>query len=611
MAENTIQTLWKLILDKGEAKEGETLIQRLARVLKDGIGRDGAKAIDETTEALKRQNKQLKENADDAKKVNAGDAAGQVGNLANKFRGAGSLVGIDTNLVGDIADAVEGISGLGTVITGSLLPALTGAGAALLPLAPILIPLAAAAVAVGVAVKGAVDSIHEQLARLSEELDAERSALEAAGSGATVSDAKAQIDEYNQSIETQTKILERNEGRVTQAFDELVATKEQAFGIFGDLAARLSVLFGLSKVGEYQQEVDKSTEAIEKATIGAKEWQEELDAGSFKADDAAKQETKLAEARGQVSGATKQAETAEKEQQRAAEKARAEAERQQEEARRAQQQAEEKRYQAAVKYSDALVEIANKTADGAKQALEKQRQGLVDNEASARRDLSAIADDFNIAEREEAFERREEEINDLRQHGNKLAGIRDEALNTEKDFLRKRDFLSATKVREQAISEQEAENRAFMDGQGEKETLRRAEDARELRELADTRLKRRQQLQQQNEDVRLSYQREITAGREARRTMERDAKLNRDREVRDANAQARAYLGIKSQQSQAELTIAQQTLNAIRSMGSTTNNTTVNNNQRSVGNISISGGSMNPAAVRQMMFETLGEIGVV
>lgn len=611
---NVIETVWKLLLDKQEAKQGENLIQRLARVVKDSLGRDGAKAVDEVTDALKRQNKQIKENAEDAKKVKLGDAAGDVGGLASKFAGAGSLVGIDTNIVADIADAVEGIAGLGGVITGTLIPALSGAAAALLPLAPILIPLAAVAGAAAIAIGQAVSEIDKHLAQLESEITARRSAVEAAFSGTTLDEAQAQVESFNNSIKAQTFLLGEAQTKRDDAFERDVEryTKQAGvFGFLGDFFARVLGLLGKSDVNKYADDVAESEEKLNDATAGAKEWQRTIDEGLFKTGEAKKEEDSLASARAQVSDTTQQASKSEEKAAREQEKAQAEQQRRVEEAQKQQEQAEEKRYQAAVKYSDSLVDIANKTADGAKQALETQRQGLADNETELRRDLSAIADDFAISEREEALERQEEEANDLRQHGNKLAGIRDEALNTEKDFIRKRDFLSAAQVRERAVSEQEAENRLFVNGQDEKETLRRAEDARELRELADTRLKRRQQLQQQNEDVRLSYQREITAGREARRTMERDAKLNRDREVRDANAQARAYLGIKSQQSQAELSIAQQTLNAIRSMGSTTNNTTVNNNQRSVGNISINGGSMNPAAVRQTMYEVLGEIGVV
>jgi hypothetical protein len=619
MATNTVQTVWKLILDQNAAREGESLIQRLARTIKDKLGGESRAAIDKTTEAIKEQTDALKKEEAQAKetaaatsKISVSDSAGKVGGAAGKLRGVGSLLGGGEalGLVNDIGDAVEGITELGGVLSGTLIPAMSGAAAALLPLAPILLPLAAAALAVGAAVKATVDGIQAELSRLSQALDAERSALEAAGSGATVSDAQAQIEEYNQTIETQTKILERNQGRVTEAFDELVQSKEGVLGVFADLSARLQVFFGLSKVGEFQQEVDKSKQSIDEATTSAKEWQEELDAGSFKADEAAKSESKLTESRANSAGATNDAAAAERKAQADQERAQQEAQRKAEQYAQKVQQIEEQRYKAAQKYGDALVDIARKSADDAIKASKALREKQTDNQRGFNQDISDITTNFHAGEMEEEIKRQEEEATTLRQHVLKLEGIRDAALLEETDLLRKRNFLGATSIRERANLQIEAENKTLVEGLDEKHRLQKQEDAQQLRELDKARRDRMTALQRANDEAKIAYQRDLANQRDARKIAEREALINRNRELRAANEAAQALLGIKQAQGKAELSIASQVLAGIRSMG---NNTTINNNNSRTNNggVHIGIGSSNPAQVERQVLGVLGRVGLV
>jgi hypothetical protein len=316
-------------------------------------------------------------------------------------------------------------------------------------------------------------------------------------------------------------------------------------------------------------------------------------------------EVKLAETRSTTSvDAAKTAQQAEEKAAREREQAAKEAERQAEQLRQKQEQIEEKRYQAGVKYGDALVDIALDAADSAKASAKSLREGLADNDLSFRQDIADMSDDFHASEREEAITRMEEEAADLRAHANKLTQIRDDAFIEEEDLLRKRDFLGATKVRENANRQIEQENKAFLDGMNEKAQLQRQEDAQQLRELDKARRERFNLLQRANAEAQQAYRRDLENQREARRISERDAKGNRDRELRDASEQARALLGIHQQGNAAILQMAQGLVAGLRGLGNTTNNVSNTDSRRgNFGTINMpmvggSGGNQQQAGLR-------------
>lgn len=595
---NTVETVWKIILDEKEAREGESTIQRLARLLKEKLGVEGAKAIDKTTEAIKDQTEALKKNEDaakkagDAKKGGLGDLAGGVGGgLGNvgRLAGAGSLVGAGDGLgiIGDIGDAIEGLQGLGSTLA-QLGPAGALAGVAIVALGLVISDFAAAAQKEADAINAAIDSM--------------RAVADEIAGGATKEDLQESIDQLQFRRELEKEILAES----TQAYADFIQGIRDAFGVFAPLVE------GIVKIVDPREEALKSQIEESNKLIGDSEAKERaynnaLEKGLTSKADAAKAEEERSKA---AEKAARETEAAQKEAARTQEKAASEATRAVEQQAAKQEQAAQKQYQAAQKYGDAMVDIANKTADSAKAALDKQRQALADNQTGLQRDLISITEDFQASEREQQIERMEQEAADLRQHASKLNQIRDDAEAEEVDLLRQRDFLGATKVRERANAQIAQENKTLVEAQQEKIQLQREADAKELRELQDARLKRLTQFRQQNEDARQAYQRDLVAGREAKRIAERDAALARNRELKMASDTARAMLGIQSQFNQAQIQMAQNSLNQLRGVSNTTNN----NNKTVNGGINFNmgggAGGMSATQVQSTVLQVLGSVGL-
>ena len=592
------------------------------------------------------------------------------------------------------AAATAAVTGASSQATPSLLASAAAFAAVAIPL----VAITAVVIAVGAAVKGAVDEIQNNLARLEKELDARRSALEAAGSGTTTEEARKKIDEYNRTIETQNKLLDENKGLQGQSFEQLQAAKNQSFGFLGDLAARVTVAFNASAVTKYGDQITESNEKLADAEAGAKEWQKALDEGAFAANDAAEAEARLAEERtkatlesaaaaGREVDARNRADKASFEQNQArlqaiedekesiaaqlavlqssgdtseevadqiaklngqlgalgkesdyisstalaaskarddAKKALKEAEKAQEEAQRKQEQAAQKRLQAAETYSNKLVDIARQAADKADDLLTDLTDKFAANEVDFGRDIDQLSVKANQTRLEDQIKAQAEEAADLREHQRKLEAIRDEGISSEEELLSKRNFLEAAKVREQVVARLEAENKAFEEGQSEKQIAEAEARAKEDRELDFARQQRFQALQEQNADARTAYELARRDAGIARERAEREAAINRDRDIKNADDVANSVLQIKQQQGAAEIQIAQQTLAGITAMaagmtapqtnyaaqsGSTTN---INSNSNSIGSLSFPiNGANNPANVQQVVIATLGQLGFV
>src|SRR5688572_22250706 len=179
---NSIETVWKLILDEKEARKGETMIQRLSRLIKDKLGGDASKAVNKTTEAIKDQTKALKDNEAAAKRSGSAiDAAGNVGGAAGKLRGIGSMVGggEGLGLINDVGDAVEGVGELVSTL-GSLGPAgILAAGAV---------------VALTLVVGDFAKAAQEQAAEIDRIFNAQREVFDEIAGGATSDDLREQIE---------------------------------------------------------------------------------------------------------------------------------------------------------------------------------------------------------------------------------------------------------------------------------------------------------------------------------------------------------------------------------------------------------------------------------
>jgi hypothetical protein len=595
---NSVETIWKLILDEKEARAGENMIQRLARLIKDKLGGESTKAIDKTTGAIKDQTKALKENEDAAKRSgSAVDSAGKVGGAAGKLRGVGSMLGAGEGLgmVNDIGDTIEGLGELKGVI-GQLGPAGAVAGIAL--------------VALGLVIADFAKGAQEQADAINEAIEASRSVMDEIAGGATKDDIQEQIEQLQFRRELEKQVLAESQ----QAYADFVQGIRDAFGPFAGIVEGIVKIIDPREealatqieqsnklIGESEAKEGAYNKALEKgltAKADAKQAEEELEKAR---DDAAKEAEKQA----------RDAETAQKKQQADQDKAAAEQERAAEQLAAKQEQIQDKQYQAAQKYGDALVDIAAKSADEATKLALAARLKEVDNRRAFDQDILDMSLDFHASEREEAIARQEEEAADLRTHAAKLAAIRDNALSEETDLLRQRDFLGATKVRERANAQIEMENKAFIDASQEKLRLQKQEDAQQLRELDKARRDRLSQLQRANEEARIQYKRDLDAQRETRRIAEREAANARDRELRSANEMARALLGINQQTGQAQLQIAQQTLNSLRGMGNTTNNNTSNSSTWN-GNMVFNNGAQIPnTQIANQMLGALGTVGLI
>jgi hypothetical protein len=317
----------------------------------------------------------------------------------------------------------------------------------------------------------------------------------------------------------------------------------------------------------------------------------------------------------------KAAEEAAKAQEKAAEDAAREAERRADEIVKAQEDLSRKQYEAAQKYSDALVDIARKAADDAEKSQRQLQDTLSDNERDFGRDITQMSLDFQRSEREQALARQDEEVRDLRGHQRRLEQLRDDAVQSEQDALRAGDFLAAARIREKASRDMEAEGRAFQEAQAEKAAARAAEDAQELRELEVARQDRLTALRQQNDDARAAYQRDLREQRESRRIAEREASIARDRELRAAREAANAILGIRQQTAQQEINMLQgigaaaaQLLSSAGTRATpaagAASSSSINNSRTMNGNINIPINGGNPADVRRVVLQTIGEIGL-
>lgn len=642
MAKNTVETAWVLTLDESKAREGENAIERLADAVQDKLGRDSTAAINKTTEAIHKQTEALKETEAQAGrtgnavqsggksdgKSGATDFAGDVASSSAGLRGAadffsggnsGAIGGVLqlTEALGDlgefapqaaaqlvtlasslglVAPAAQAAGAAGAAASTGLLATATGLAAMLAPLLPLAIAIGAV-VAVLAVLKQAED---QRAADLKKQVELERAISDEIAAGATSEDIREQIALLNERSELEQGTLERGK----KAYDEYIESVRNSFGGLGKLLEPFVKLFG-----SYEEQLASNVTDSEKLIKANAEkedgYQAALERGDAAKNDAKKREEELADSREKTA---KEAEKTAKEKETADKKSASEAEQQAEQRAAKEKQIEEKRYNAAQKYGDALVDIARRSADDAQKIAKAAREKESDNSRAFQQDISDLSTDFHIAEREEAIKRREEEAATLKQHADMITGIRDKALDDEVGLLRKRDFLGAANVRENANKQIEQENKTFLAAQEEKMRLQKSEDAAQLRELDDARQKRLTDLKRANAEAQIQYRRDIENQRESRRIAEREAKIARDRELRAASEMARALLGIQVQQNQAQLQLAQNTLSQLRGITNTTNNKTVNGGINF--NLTQSGGGLSMGAVQQQILSTLGTVGL-
>lgn len=593
---NTVETIWKIVLDEKEIRDGESTIQRMARLLKDKLGADATKAIDKTTEAIKDQTDALKENEKAAQR--AGDASGGVGALAGgvggglgsvgRLAGVGGLVGAGEGLgmVGDIGDAVEGLQELGGTLA-ELGPAGALAGVAI--------------VALGLVISDFAQAAQKQADEINTAIDSMREVADEIAGGATTEDVQESIAQLQFRRDMERDILAES----TASYEAFIQGIRDAFGpLAGLVEGVLKVIDPREEA--LNQQIETSNKLIAESEAKERAYNEALDKGlTSKADakQAAEEQAKAQEK------AAREAEQAAKKAEQEREREAAAAERAAQQLAQKQEQIEQKRYQAAQKYGDALVDIARKSSDDAAKLAQDYRYKQIDTQRGFEQDILDLTLDFQDKEYEETLKRQEEEARDLKSHSDTLMQIRDDAASEEQDLLRQRDFLGATRVREAANKRMEDENTTFLKAQEEKLAIQRSEDAQQLRELDNARQKRLTALQRANEDALTQYKRDVDNQRQQRRIAEREAAIARNRELRAAQEMAQALLGIHQQQNQSILGMASATASQLRGI---TNNST--NNSRTVNggihmNFPAGAGSFSAGAVRSQVLGALQDLG--
>jgi hypothetical protein len=635
---NTIETVWKLILDEQSADKSDEAIERLAKdagklgeelnkisrakrldELAKGWGKtavETGRAV-EAAEALNAELKKMAATDDELKslaktfsdvatqsdKAAGGKTGGGGAPAAAKFRGAASLLGGSgagevIGVIDDIQDAFEGLSAAASAAPGALSAAASALG-------PVGLGLAAVAAVAALAFAAASESIRKEAQKIDEVSKSRLALAERLAAGLTTEDALAELEANERRRVELTRVLTQAE----KDYNDFLASQPDILGNAGD---------NLLKVFDDREAAGEKAILDAKAAIAAiaaddQTLREAIDQGRTITGKATEAEVKLAEVRGaETTKGIEKAADNEKERARETEKAAAEQQRAAEQFAAKQEQIDQKRYDAAQKYGDALVDIARKSADDATALAKAARQKEIDNRAAALQDISDLSTEFADSEHEEVIKRQEDEAAELRAHARKLEQIRDDAFTEENDFLKKRDFLSATRVRERANTQIEQENKALLEARDEKLRLQKSEDDAQLRELDKARRERMAQLQRANAEAKQQYQRDVENQRAARRINEREAGLTRDRELRQASEMARALLGIRSQAANVQVQLAQNALNTLRGMsGGTTNN-----NQRTVnGGINFNmqqlpGGGISGQGIRAAVLGVLGEVGL-
>lgn len=432
--------------------------------------------------------------------------AGDVGGSASKLTGVANLVGAGdlTSLVGDLGDAAEAAQGL--------------SGALGIGLNPATLAVTAAVVAAGAAFHVVTEGIRADQHNLELQLDAQRSAVEAAFSGATVSDAKNAIDGYNDSIKAQTFLIEDNTKKADAEFAQLVKNKEQSLGIFADLSARLQVAAGLSEVNTYTDNINESKDALAAATAGVQEYQTALDAGLFATDTVTTGEGGLTDARTEAARTIDTAATAERSRareimqaDRERERAAADMQRQQEQAAQKAEQSAQQAASAQEKYASAIKGATTNYKNAVEDIATKRRTGETDIRVSMGRDLDDIelknAQDVTQAIKEDWRSAREAAIRDA----NEINDIRDEGLKASRDRLQEGNFKEAFLAKRDAAERiaQEAKTDQRESAERERSLADRRDDLKTS--LREETLARRTAGQRQFEDLKLSTARELEA----------------------------------------------------------------------------------------------------
>ncbi len=283
MADNTVESLIRLEWERASQSRLQRGISALSDSLKKTFGRDAPSAINQTTDALAQQNKQLEKNKktlDDYNnqfdKVNqdvglAGDAASNLSAIGGVAGGAaGEAIGQGAGIL----EVVEALPRLKASL--SAMPQVIGAAAS--ALGPVGLGLGAVALATAVAIQRAADQVNAAKLQLAGTIEGERTVAEFITQGGTVEEAKARVAELDRLLKQEADIRDKNNTRIQEGFANLTAQG-------GDVVARLGVATGL--FSDVQAAVDGANTNIAKYEAEQRKLNEAIQEGAFADNEAA------------------------------------------------------------------------------------------------------------------------------------------------------------------------------------------------------------------------------------------------------------------------------------------------------------------------------------
>lgn len=281
----------------------------------------------------------------------------------------------------------------------------------------------------------------------------------------------------------------------------------------------------------------------------------------------------------------------------------------QEEASKAAQQAIDRANAAQANYTAAVSNAKNKL----KQAGEDIKTGLNDTfrdiATKARDSLAKLLTDARDQRIEDQIESFREAQKSARDHYRELKSIRDNALQSEEDAVRNRDFL--------ALREIERQQKRELDKANEQQTVEEQERAiaeREQREDRNRELDRQRRdlqiaLGQQRRDAIVAANDRIRDANTAYKRELEQAQEVKKRELELAREAASKKLDIEQQYAQASISLVQQMLNAVNGGGASAGAPVSNSSSTTNNNVAfnISGGDAN---LQNQIIDTVTQLGL-
>lgn len=357
-----------------------------------------------------------------------------------------------------------------------------------------------------------------------------RDVQEAIIQGATKDDALEAIRQSTLRVKNETDNL----AKAKKDNDDLFLAIQQKYG---DLAARLSALFGLSGFAANNKEIGEATENLKDNQAELKRWNEAIENNETAANDAKKaaeeKEKSDEKAAREAESAAKKAES---ERERAAAKAAADAEKVID--------AQEAIAKSNQQYALKQIDIARQSAQKLQNIQQQARDKTLDTDAKYYTDVLKIAEEARAAEADarRKFDQAEQQAD--KDANRKLEDLRDDAIASERDALNSRNFLAATKVREGL---EESNKKALKDVERAREDRQTAADIeaqdRQI-ELTKARADRFDALQQERIDNRNALERSVRDARQAQDRQLEEARIAYARESAEKQAHLNELLGI-------------------------------------------------------------------